>query len=97
MCDTYYNATANDTDHTKSNGTFERETMFILPLGEAAIYNSPPRLNSTNNIIIEEDSGKVPVMYRVMWVGFGGKHFFTVWQFVLTFVLKKNIPTSQIL
>ena len=59
VCDTYYNATANGTEAnpTNVNGTFERETMFILTTGDAVIYNSPPRLNSTNNISIEEDSG----------------------------------------
>jgi hypothetical protein len=59
VCNTYYNATANDTEPnpTNMNGTFERETMFIISAGEPTIYNSPPRLNSTDNITIEEDSG----------------------------------------
>lgn len=66
MCDTYYNVIVNDTDYIKFNGTFEREIMFILFLGEAVIYNFLFRLNSIDSIIIEEDSGKVFVIYRVM-------------------------------
>lgn len=66
MCDTYYNVIVNDTDYIKFNGTFEREIMFILFLGEVIIYNFLFRLNSIDSIIIEEDSGKVFVMYRVM-------------------------------
>lgn len=66
MCDTYYNVIVNDTDYIKFNGTFEREIMFILFLGEVVIYNFLFRLNSIDSIIIEEDLGKVFVMYRVM-------------------------------
>lgn len=66
MCDTYYNVIVNDTDYIKFNGTFEREIMFILFLGEVIIYNFLFRLNSIDSIIIEEDLGKVFVMYRVM-------------------------------
>lgn len=66
MCDTYYNVIVNDTDYIKFNGIFEREIMFILFLGEVIIYNFLFRLNSIDSIIIEEDLGKVFVMYRVM-------------------------------
>lgn len=66
MCDIYYNVIVNDTDYIKFNGTFEREIMFILFLGEVVIYNFLFRLNSIDSIIIEEDLGKVFVMYRVM-------------------------------
>lgn len=66
MCDIYYNVIVNDTDYIKFNGTFEREIMFILFLGEVIIYNFLFRLNSIDSIIIEEDLGKVFVMYRVM-------------------------------
>lgn len=75
----YYNVIVNDMDYIKFNGIFEREIMFILFLGEVVIYNFLFRLNSIDSIIIEEDLGKVFVMYRVMWVGFGGKYFFIVW------------------
>lgn len=66
MCDIYYNVIVNDTDYIKFNGTFEREIMFILFLGEVVIYNFLFRLNSIDSIIIEEDLGKVFVMYRMM-------------------------------
>lgn len=66
MCDIYYNVIVNDTDYIKFNGIFEREIMFILFLGEVVIYNFLFRLNSIDSIIIEEDLGKVFVMYRVM-------------------------------
>lgn len=75
----YYNVIVNDMDYIKFNGIFEWEIMFILFLGEVIIYNFLFRLNSIDSIIIEEDLGKVFVMYRVMWVGIGGKYFFSVW------------------